>query len=152
MPRNLPIVQARNPADAGFCDEWAKRALSGEQLEQGHDLYMAITSKNKMSDDRWASGVEQELRSIFQAATDSTHTALTYRVFCNDIGCLSYLEQTGAAMYAANAAYFASLRDGGRLADNYGLTTENAFYYSAHDDGIFWELLVLKKPPATPGS
>lgn len=116
IPPQMPAASSDDPLEAGFAPEWAERAFKLDKgglapsmvtcrgVEtpcHGHvtlnvralPLLLAIMSQKRVPADRWAYAVESELRELIRTKVDAVKPTTVSRVFCNAVGCLSYLER-----------------------------------------------------------
>lgn len=101
IPHSLASTISDKAIDAGFSGEWIRRSLRGEYASsvrlhplnsvRGDTLALYIISKDRRPDDLWAHEVGQLLRDEVEKHADD-YTKRYLRVFCNEVGCLCYVE------------------------------------------------------------
>lgn len=104
IPRAMPNRESDDPEEAGFSPLWAKYSLRDVEVgmpvvvgldEDRHVLAAPLVSRisatRKRPADDWAYDMEREMRQVIESELSSVPNSVS-RVFCNDVGCLFYLE------------------------------------------------------------
>jgi hypothetical protein len=92
IPNTLPTGPSDDPLEAGFAAEWIKRSLDYPGNASQRQLALGIVSRHRTANDRWAIGMEEQLREIISTTVQNVAVS---RVFCNGIGCLCYVQLDG---------------------------------------------------------
>ncbi len=150
IPRLMPTGSAVDAVDAGFAPEWFERSIgkaeAGSLSYQGQSASIDIQafaskviSESKIPDDGWANGMESELRSMIAHNTSPTAEDIS-RVYCNNEGCLCYIEDEHAPFGVAPHILISLRSDS--MAQMYGISPLGSYWTGAGN----WALILIPRP------
>jgi hypothetical protein len=89
IPAQIRAEPSDDPVKAGFPRQWIEHCIYPWEHGWGR-IALQIVSQTRSPDDSSAADMERQLRAIVQ---ESLSPDDTYRVFCNAVGCLSYVQR-----------------------------------------------------------
>jgi hypothetical protein len=150
IPALMPTSRSADSLDAGFSPEWVEhsvRPFTPPAGEESAPLALAIMSQQRASDDVWSDEVENYLREFIRTQVNVQAPTVS-RVFCNFVGCLCYLERTGAPL-TQFMVYKALQRE---AASRFGIRQMGMWtLYSPRPRATSWELTIITRPTKEPG-
>jgi hypothetical protein len=89
IPAQIRAEPSEDPLKAGFPRQWIEHCIYNLNHEWGR-IALQIASEARSPDNVAAAEMERQLRGIVQKTLSPDDT---YRVFCNAVGCLTYVER-----------------------------------------------------------
>jgi hypothetical protein len=137
IPHELTSTDSDKAIGAGFVHEWVDRSLGGVAVlpvkldstvsVRADKLADDIISSDRQPDDLWAHEVDRHIREDIGKHADAYATQFS-RVFCNDVGCLCYIEGTRSADIARiTADVLHGVRGGDGWGKQYGITESDIY-------------------------
>jgi hypothetical protein len=146
IPASMPTSRSADALDAGFAPEWVERSVRPfPGGEVAAPLILAIMSERRVPDDAWADEVEHYLREFIRTQV-AVQAPTIFRVFCNSVGCLCYLERARSPL--THLMIYKALRS--QAASGFG-TKEMSMTILDQPPrpSTSWELTIVTRPRAT---
>jgi len=91
IPETFPTADSDDPVEAGFARQWLEQVLQPPEEDQNR-LIVKIGSTRRNPNDQWSYKARAALRDLVRTDIPNGRNA---RVFCNELGCLCYVEHDG---------------------------------------------------------
>jgi hypothetical protein len=142
IPETFPTADSDDPVEAGFARQWFELFRQAPDQEQTIALPLRIVSSPRNPSDQWSYKARAMLRDLLSAEIPKGRNA---RVFCNDIGCLCYVERDdGERASRWVPVIYTKLKGGIWREAPFG--PRDTFGYVVHPSRsphVFWELTII---------
>jgi len=90
IPETFPTADSDDPVEAGFARQWLEQVLQPRKEDRSDQLILTIVSTPRNPNDQWSYKARAALRDLVRTDVPDGRNA---RVFCNQLGCLCYVER-----------------------------------------------------------
>jgi hypothetical protein len=115
IPPQIQAEPSEDPLKAGFPRRWIECCIYNMNFAWGR-IALRIASEARGADDHAAAASEQKLRAVVQKTLSPGDS---YRVFCNAIGCLVYVERPHEVGYVKSPVQKALASDPSLAIESY---------------------------------
>lgn len=164
IPHELTSSDSDKAIGVGFVHEWVDRSLGGVSAlpvklqstgsVRADKLADDIISSDRQPDDLWAHEVDRHIREDIGKHADAYATQFS-RVFCNDAGCLCYIEGTLSTNMAGIMAdvLHGAVGDAG-WGKQYGISESKIYQVGVSRGGVsgaseparWWMYFIVRSP------